>query len=159
MGQKSQNVQCIVTSSCYASWISSGGMTLVEVFSRIVDFLFFMPLVIFSQTNILNAKSPDEIGLTPIDDELYASQEPLDYGFISEKDVLYSKTIWEEINLDERVNFPLYFPIDTLVVGNERRHLIHYLLNDAMEGYYPIYKKDNFKDLLYEDVFLRNNYP
>lgn len=126
---------------------------------RLLLFLFFMPLVIFSQTNILNAKSPEEIGLIPIDDELYASQEPLDYGFISEKDVLFSKTIWEEINLDERVNFPLYFPIDTLVVGNERRPLIHYLLNAAMEGDYPIYKKDNFKDLLsVEDLDKRQRY-
>ena len=57
---------------------------------RLLLFLFFMPLVTFSQTNILNAKSPEEIGLIPIDDELYASQEPLDYGFISEKDVLFS---------------------------------------------------------------------
>jgi gliding motility associated protien GldN len=122
-------------------------------------FLFILPLVLYSQTNILNAKSPEEIGVSSVYDEMYAPQNPFDYGFIDEKDVLFSKTIWEEINLDERVNFPLFYPIDTLVVGNERRPLIHYLLTAAMQSVYPIYKKDNFKDLLsIEDLDKKQRY-
>ena len=83
----------------------------------------------------------------------------LAYGFISDKDVLFSKTIWEEINLDERVNFPMYYPIDTLVVGKERRPLIHFLLKSALEGDFPVYKKDNFKELLsLEDLKRKRKY-
>ena len=116
--------------------------------NRLPLFLFVLPFIGFSQANILNAKSPDEIGVTSAYDEVDSDEEPLAYGFISDKDVLFSKTIWEEINLDERVNFPMYYPIDTLVVGKERRPLIHFLLKSAIEGDYPVYKKDNLKEVL-----------
>ena len=126
---------------------------------RLQLFLFVLPLVVFSQANILNAKSPDEIGVSNIFDEIESDQDPLQYGYISDKDVLFSKTIWEEISLDERVNFPMYYPIDTLVVGNERRPLIHFLLKSAMEGDYLVYKKDNFKDILaIEDLEKKQKY-
>jgi len=126
---------------------------------RLQLFLFVLPLVVFSQANILNAKSPDEIGVSNIFDEIESDQDPLQYGYISDKDVLFSKTIWEEISLDERVNFPMYYPIDTLVVGNERRPLIHFLLKSAMEGDYLVYKKDNFKDVLaIEDLEKKQRY-
>ncbi|MDA9575683.1 gliding motility protein GldN [Flavobacteriaceae bacterium] len=127
--------------------------------NRLPLLLFVLPFIAFSQANILNAKSPDEIGVTSAYDEVDSDEEPLAYGFISDKDVLFSKTIWEEINLDERVNFPMYYPIDTLVVGNERRPLIHFLLKGALNGDYPVYKKDNFKDLLsIEDINRRRKY-
>ena len=111
-------------------------------------FFFFLPLVTFGQANILNAKSPDEIGIANAFDEVESDVSPLAYGYISDKDVLFSKTIWEEINLDERVNFPMYYPIDTLVVGNERRPLIHFLLKSAMDGEFDVYEKDNFKEVM-----------
>jgi hypothetical protein len=111
-------------------------------------FFFFLPLVTFGQANILNAKSPDEIGIANVFDEVESDVSPLAYGYISDKDVLFSKTIWEEINLDERVNFPMYYPIDTLVVGNERRPLIHFLLKSAMDGEFDVYEKDNFKEVM-----------
>jgi len=116
--------------------------------NRIPLFFFVLPFIAFSQANILNAKSPDEIGVTSSYDEVDSDDEPLEYGFISDKDVLFSKTIWEEINLDERVNFPMYYPIDTLIVGKERRPLIHYLLNAALNGDFDVYKQDNLKEVL-----------
>ena len=42
---------------------------------------------------------------------------PLPYGFIDERDILWSKATWEIIDLDERVNFPLYYPIVTNNIG------------------------------------------
>jgi gliding motility associated protien GldN len=44
------------------------------------------------------------------------------------------KTIWEFIDLDERINFPLYYPIDTNSVGKERRSLFSVLLKGIKEG-------------------------
>ena len=35
--------------------------------------------------------------------------------------------IWEIIDLDERVNFPYYYPTDTLNLGPERRSLFDVL--------------------------------
>ena len=45
-----------------------------------------------------------------------------------ERDILFSKVIWEIIDLDQKVNFPYLYPVDTTVVGRERRPLIHHLL-------------------------------
>jgi hypothetical protein len=105
-------------------------------------FFLLVPIVAFSQPNVLNAFGPEEIG-----DNYEASLLPLEYEFVSDKDVLFSKTIWEEISLDERVNFPMYFPVDTTVVGNERRPLIHHLYTAVLSGEIEnIYEQDNLKD-------------
>ena len=61
----------------------------------------------FSQANLLNAKVPQEIGI-PNEQQLEADDEtPIAYGFVEDRDVMWSKTIWEKIDLDERINFPL----------------------------------------------------
>jgi len=101
--------------------------------------------VSFSQSNILNAESPKDIGVKTLaqldsDDEAF-----LEYGFIDDKDVLFSKTVWEIIDLNERVNFPLLYPTDTLLVGLERRPLIHYLIRGIESGEIPnIYSDGKF---------------
>ena len=47
---------------------------------------------------------------------------------------LWSKTTWEIIDLDERVNFPLYYPIDTNNIGAERRSLYDVLVKNINNG-------------------------
>jgi gliding motility associated protien GldN len=55
------------------------------------------------------------------------------------------KTIWEFIDLDERINFPLYFPIDTAFVGKERRSLFDVLVKNIKNGKITeIYQDDYF---------------
>jgi gliding motility associated protien GldN len=44
------------------------------------------------------------------------------------------KTIWEFIDIDERINFPLYYPIDTAFVGKERRSLFDVLIKNIKNG-------------------------
>jgi gliding motility associated protien GldN len=44
------------------------------------------------------------------------------------------KTTWEIIDLDERINFPLYYPIDTTNIGSDRRSLFSVLLKGIKEG-------------------------
>ena len=83
-----------------------------------------------AQLNILNAKTPEEIGLKTEDQLAYDNDQPLPYGFIDNRDVLWSKTTWELIDLDERINFPLYFPIDTNDIGVERRSLFDVLIKN-----------------------------
>ncbi|MGV6827763.1 MAG: type IX secretion system ring protein PorN/GldN [Flavobacteriales bacterium] len=93
-----------------------------------------MSLSATAQLNILNAKTPDEIG-KPTEDQLaYDNDQPLPYGFIDNRDILWSKTTWEIIDLDERVNFPLYYPIDTNNIGAERRSLYDVLVKNIKEG-------------------------
>ena len=78
---------------------------------------------IFAQANILNAKSPEEIGVKTQEQIENDNNEPLEYGYVDDRDILWSKMTWENIVLDERVNFPLYYPVDTMNIGKERRSL------------------------------------
>lgn len=87
-----------------------------------------------AQSNLLNAKTPDEIGKkTPAQLES-DNDKPLPYGYVHDRDVLMGKTIWEEIDLYERINFPLYYPVDTAYVGKDRRSLFQVLLNGIKAG-------------------------
>ena len=87
-----------------------------------------------AQLNILNSKSPDEIGLKTDAQIEYDNDNPLPYGYVDDRDILWSKTTWEIIDLDERVNFPLYYPIDTNNIGSERRSLYDVLVKNIKNG-------------------------
>ena len=89
----------------------------------------------FGQSDILNAKSPDDIGKLS-EAELIVKKEnkPLEYGYVDERDILWSKDTWEIIDLDERVNFPLYYPVDTNNIGANRRSLYDVLMAGIRSG-------------------------
>jgi gliding motility associated protien GldN len=87
-----------------------------------------------AQSNLLNAKTPDEIGQKTDDQLLLDNDTPLPYGFVDDRDILMGKAVWEIIDLDERINFPLYFPVDTANIGANRRSLFHVLLNSMKAG-------------------------
>ena len=88
----------------------------------------------FAQSNLLNAKNPKQIGLKSAAQQLKDNDKPLEYGYVDDRDVLMSKKTWEIIDLDERINFPLYYPIDTTNVGNERRSLYDVLVKGIKSG-------------------------
>jgi gliding motility associated protien GldN len=88
----------------------------------------------FGQSNLLNAKNPKEIGMKSAAQQLKDNDKPLDYGYIDDRDILMSKKTWEIIDLDERLNFPLYYPIDTVSIGNERRSLYDVLVKGIKSG-------------------------
>lgn len=108
----------------------------------------------FSQSNILNAKSPDQIGKKTASQLEADNDKPLPYGYVEDRDVLMGKMVWEIIDLDERVNFPLYFPVDTNNVGKDRRSLFSVLISEIKSGritevYYDDYfnEKKTLKDM------------
>ncbi len=87
-----------------------------------------------AQSNLLNAKTPDEIGKKTAAQLNSDNDKPLPYGYVHDRDVFMAKTTWELIDLDERVNFPLYYPVDTANIGKERRSLFQVLLNGVKSG-------------------------
>lgn len=87
-----------------------------------------------AQSNLLNAKTPDEIGKKTAAQLESDNDKPLPYGYVHDRDVLMGKMIWENVDLDERVNFPLYYPVDTAFVGKERRSLFAVLLKGIKDG-------------------------
>ncbi len=98
-------------------------------------FGFLFAVSSYGQTNILNAKSPDDIGKrSDAVLEVHKKDQPLPYGFVDERDILWSKNTWEIIDLDERVNFPLYYPIDTNNIGSNRRSLYDVLMTGIKSG-------------------------
>lgn len=100
-----------------------------------------------AQVNILNAKTPEDIGQKTQAQIAYDNDQPLPYGYTDERDVLWSKTTWEIIDLDERVNFPLYYPIDTNNIGSERRSLYDVLVNNIKNGRISdVYADSYFKE-------------
>ena len=89
---------------------------------------------VFAQANILNAKSPDQIGVRTEAQKAVDNDKPLEYGYVDDRDILFSKMTWERVVLDERVNFPLYYPIDTNNIGSNRRSLYDVLMKNIKNG-------------------------
>lgn len=90
--------------------------------------------VSYAQPNLLNAKIPEEIGLKSAAQLISDNDKPLEYGYVDDRDVLMGKTVWEIIDLSERINFPLYFPIDTANIGSDRRSLYDVLTKAIRNG-------------------------
>jgi gliding motility associated protien GldN len=88
----------------------------------------------YAQPNLLNAKIPEEIGLKSAAQLNADNDKPLEYGYVDDRDVLMGKTVWEIIDLSERINFPLYFPIDTANIGSDRRSLYDVLTRAIRSG-------------------------
>jgi gliding motility associated protien GldN len=98
----------------------------------------------FAQANILNAKIPEEIGMKTEAQLLLDNDKPLEYGYVGDRDILFSKMTWEKVVLDERANFPLYFPVDTMNISNDRRSLYHVLMDNVKSGMIPKVYGDSY---------------
>ncbi|MDX8552944.1 protein involved in gliding motility GldN [Tenacibaculum gallaicum] len=102
---------------------------------------FYMVLFVFAatsyanaQANLLNAKKVDEIGFKSEAQIASEDDKPLPYGFISDRDVLWSKVVWEYVDLNQKINLPYYYPIDTMNAGLTRRSLFDTLLKGIKNG-------------------------
>lgn len=87
----------------------------------------------FAQSNLLNAKTPDQIGKKTEAQLKSDNDKPLPYGYVHDRDVLMGKKVWEIIDLDERINFPMYFPIEENL-GPDRKPLYEVLTAGIKDG-------------------------
>jgi hypothetical protein len=87
----------------------------------------------FGQSNLLNAKTPDEIGKKTAEQDSLDNDKPLPYGYVGDRDVLLARKVWEVIDLDQRINFPMYFPVDDNL-GDDRRSLFSVLITAIKDG-------------------------
>jgi len=95
-------------------------------------FLVLVSGIAFSQ-NILNAKSPEEFRQLREENKemkgdsiVSTKTEPLKYGFIEDKDILKSMVVWEIIDLNDKINQPIYHNEDGLVSQNKSLYQILY---------------------------------
>ena len=100
----------------------------------VVAALGVLPMSLAAQANILNAKKPEDVGKKTEAQMEQDNDAPLEYGYVDDRDILWSKTVWETVDLDERVNFPLYYPTDTIGIGADRRSLYHVLMKNIRNG-------------------------
>jgi gliding motility associated protien GldN len=99
--------------------------------------LFFAILttgLVNAQANLLNSKTVDQIGVKS-KEQLFADNDgPIPYGYVDDRDVLWSKVVWEFIDLNQKINLPYYFPIDTTNLSSDRRSLFHTILKGIKQG-------------------------
>lgn len=87
-----------------------------------------------AQANLLNAKTPNEIGVKTAEQIAADNDKPLPYGYIDDRDILWSKVVWEYVDLNEKINLPFYYPVDTTNMSSNRRSLYDTLLRGIRSG-------------------------
>ena len=87
-----------------------------------------------AQANLLNATIPEEVGVKTVEQMAADNDRPLPYGYIDDRDILWSKVVWEYIDLNEKINLPFYYPVDTTNISSNRRSLYDTLLRGIKSG-------------------------
>ena len=119
--------------------------------------IFFAVLttgLVNAQANLLNSKSVDQIGVKNEQQLIADNDGPIPYGYIDDRDVLWSKVVWEFIDLNQKINLPYYFPIDTTNMSSDRRSLFHTLIRGIKQGKIKNAYSDSFftSKLTQEDI-------
>ena len=100
--------------------------------------------VINAQSSLLNAKSVETIGKKTEEQLIADNDAPLPYGYIDDRDVLWSKVVWEVIDLNQKINLPYYYPIDVSNMSENRRSLFDALYNGIQSGKIKEAYKDSY---------------
>lgn len=105
---------------------------------KVIFSTLFLAGSYISAQNILNAKSPEEFrklreeNQQRVGDSIVSTKiEPLEYGFIEDKDILRSMVVWEIIDMNEKINQPFYHNSDGLVSQNKS---LYQLLLDGINS-------------------------
>ena len=107
-----------------------------------------------AQANLLNASIPEEIGMKTPEQIAADNDRPLSYGYVDDRDILWSKIVWEYIDLNEKINLPFYYPIDTNNIGSNRRSLYDTFLRGIKSGeIVDVYDDSYFENkLTFKDI-------
>lgn len=100
----------------------------------VVSLVLFASVANYAQTNLLNAKVPQQIGVKTQEQMAADNDKPLEYGYIDDRDIFWSKVVWEFVDLNERLNLPFYYPIDTMRIASDRRSLYDTLLRGIKQN-------------------------
>jgi len=100
----------------------------------ILFFALMLSVSINAQAGLLNAKDPSQIGVKSKQQLAADNDGPIPYGYVDDRDVLWSKVVWEFIDLNQKINLPYYFPIDTTNISTDRRSLFDTLIKGIKQG-------------------------
>lgn len=85
-----------------------------------------------AQSTMLNAEKPSDVSRLNDDQTKFDDDKPLPYGYVGDRDIMWYKIVWEKIDLDQKINYPLLYPLNDNSVDDSRRSLFQVLV-DAME--------------------------
>lgn len=84
-------------------------------------------------------------------------KKPIPYPYTREADVMWSKVLWRMIDLREKMNLPLFYPIRPI---GERMSFISLLFygidNEGLQVYNPVGSNDEFKIPMSKDDIEKN---
>ena len=84
----------------------------------------------YAQSNLLNAKNPSQIGTELIK----ADKKSIEYPEVDDTDVLWSKVVYEFIDLNEKLNFQLLFPVNDEQYTSTRKSLWKIIRENVENG-------------------------
>lgn len=111
------------------------------------QWIYFIGLVVLGVALSVNDSSAQRTS-KPIDNivekEHVSNKKPVPYPSLREADILWSKRVWRIIDLRERMNLPMYYPITP---KDDRYSLISILLYGIQHEGLPVYSinDDEFK--------------
>tara|TARA_Y100000766_G_scaffold92764_1_gene79135 strand:+ start:929 stop:1786 length:858 start_codon:yes stop_codon:yes gene_type:complete len=91
---------------------------------------FFVFVSSYSQSNLLNAKKPSQIG----NEILKSKKKSIEYPEIDDTDVLWSKVVYEFVDLNEKLNFQLLFPVNDEQYTSTRKSLWKIIRENVENG-------------------------
>lgn len=112
---------------------------IIFIMNRFLFFTLFLFLChsSFGQSNLLNAKSPQDVGKKTPEQIALDYNEPLAYPYVDDKDILWSKIVYEYIDGYEQFNYPLFYPLKDAEFKEDRkslwRILREYIYNDTVQ--------------------------
>ena len=110
----------------------------------ILVFVLLISGSINAQANLLNSKKVEQIGVKNANQLTEDNDGPLPYGYVDDRDVLWSKIVWEFVDLNQKINLPYYFPIDTTNMAITRRSLFDTLVKGIKQGKIDEVYSDSF---------------
>ncbi len=101
---------------------------------------------ILSAQNLLNVKSPEEFAKEVKEniEKENIGNTPLKYGVVKNKDILWSKIVWEIVDMNERINQPYYYSTPGIAGVNQK--CLFDVIVDAV-------KSGKIKEIYTDDTF------
>jgi gliding motility associated protien GldN len=105
--------------------------------------IIFSLIVLVSIVGSLNAQGDNKVLDGVFIKETSPTRRVIPYTHVREADVTYYKRVWRIIDLKEKINHTLYYPLQTIKeIGYERVSLFEVIKNGIEEGILTAYDED-----------------